>query len=231
MPNPFNRSVPKAVLQLMVFGFLQAACLFGSAGTLAWWNGWAFLAYNIASGASVSFGLYRQSPELEKERRTASKKAKSWDKLIVFLLVLVFPLCTWILSGLDKRFGWTRTITTFTSLGALLVMVASSVLIFGAMKSNPFFSSFVRIQKDRGHVVVKGGPYGTIRHPAYLGMILGGLAIPIELGSLAALGVGVANGLLVLARTCLEDRTLTAELGGYREYAQRVRYRLVPFLW
>jgi protein-S-isoprenylcysteine O-methyltransferase Ste14 len=215
----------------VVVALVQALLLFGSAGTLAWWNGWAFLAYNTASGLAVSLGIYPKMPELLQERRTAAKKAKPWDKTAVLLQVVVFPVFTLVLSGLDKRFGWTHSITLVASLLALLVMAGSSSLIWGAMKSNPFFSSFVRVQEERGHVVVSRGPYAYIRHPAYLGMILGGLAIPIQLGSWPAFGVGLANALLVFLRTVLEDRMLTEGLKGYRAYAKKVHYRLMPFLF
>jgi protein-S-isoprenylcysteine O-methyltransferase Ste14 len=221
----------KTVFTMAILALFQAVLLFGSAGTLAWWNGWAFLAYNIASGLAVSFGIYRKSPELAAERRTAAKKAKTWDKIIVFLQVAALPIVTYVLSGLDKRFVWTHSITTMMSLTALLVMAASSVLIFWAMKTNLFFSSFVRIQKERKHVTVSHGPYAYIRHPAYLGMILGGLAIPIQLGSWAACWVGLANSILVVIRTILEDKTLMEGLKGYRKYAVKVRYKLVPFLF
>jgi protein-S-isoprenylcysteine O-methyltransferase Ste14 len=221
----------KTVFTSVIVALVQALLLFGSAGTLAWWNGWAFLSYNTVSGLAVSLGLYPKSPELAKERRTAAKKAKSWDKAVVLLQVIVFPVITLLLAGLDKRFGWTHSITTLASLLALLVMAGSSALIFWAMKSNRFFSSFVRIQEDRGHMVVEKGPYAYLRHPAYLGMILGGFAIPIQLGSWPAFGAGVANFLLVFFRTVLEDRMLREGLEGYRKYAQKVRYRLVPFLY
>lgn len=221
----------KTLLQITGFSLVQALLLFGSAGTLAWWRGWAFLLYNIASGAAASFGVFRKSPGLNKERRTAMKKAKPWDKVILLLLLIVFPFLTLILAGFDKRLGWTRSISNQASLGALLVMVGCSALIYWAMTTNPFFSSVVRIQKDRGHKVVSQGPYDLIRHPAYLGMILGGMAIPIQLGSIVAFWVGVANFALVALRTVLEDRILMEGLKGYRKYAERVRYRLVPFVW
>ena len=99
------------------------------------------------------------------------------------------------------------------------------------MASNRFFSSVVRIQKDRGHTVVTGGPYQFVRHPGYVGGILSALGTALLLGSWWAF---VPTGLLVcviVVRTALEDRTLQAELEGYRDYAGRVRYRLLPGIW
>ncbi len=210
---------------------VQALILFGAAGTWAWWNGWAFLAYNTASGLAVSLGIYPRNPDLLRERTTASKKAKTGDKVLVLSQVIIMPILMLVLSGLDKRFSWTHSISTGGSLLALSVMVASSALIWASMRVNPFFSSFIRVQKDRGHAVIQSGPYAYLRHPAYLGVILGGLAIPIQLGSWPAFGVGVVNFLLVLLRTNWEDRTLMEGLKGYRSYAQKVPYRLVPLLF
>ncbi len=221
----------KAFMPLLPVTLVMAACLFGSAGTLSWWNAWVYLLFHAISSLSVLLFVYPANPGLALERRTARKKSKSWDKVIVPLQVVVFPVLMFVLSGLDKRWGWTRLIPTSGSLAALLVLAASSGLIVWAMRTNPFFSSHVRIQKDRGHVVVSRGPYAYVRHPAYLAMILGGLAIPILLGSLAALWAGGANFLLVALRTYLEDRTLSEELRNYRKYAGKVRYRLVPFIW
>ena len=99
------------------------------------------------------------------------------------------------------------------------------------MITNAFFSTAVRIQTDRGHTVCRTGPYRLIRHPGYLGTVLQSIAIPILLGSSWALIPGVAAVALMVIRTTIEDRTLQAELAGYHDYAQEVRYRLVPRLW
>ncbi|MFQ5875494.1 MAG: methyltransferase family protein, partial [Dehalococcoidia bacterium] len=99
------------------------------------------------------------------------------------------------------------------------------------MASNAFFSMTVRIQEDRGHTVATGGPYRYVRHPGYVGTILFQIATPLMLGSVwAFIPCGLA-ALLIVVRTALEDRTLHEELDGYKEYAQRVRYRLLPGLW
>jgi protein-S-isoprenylcysteine O-methyltransferase Ste14 len=97
--------------------------------------------------------------------------------------------------------------------------------------SNKFFSATVRIQKERGHTVVTGGPYQYIRHPGYAGGVMSDLATPVMLGSLWALIPAVLTGCLLVVRTALEDKTLKNELIGYKEYARQVRYRLLPGVW
>jgi protein-S-isoprenylcysteine O-methyltransferase Ste14 len=100
-----------------------------------------------------------------------------------------------------------------------------------ATASNAFFSQIFRIQKERGHTVATGGPYRFVRHPGYVGTILFEIATPIMLGSWWALIPGGLSALLYLVRTALEDKALLDELDGYKEYAQKVRYRLLPGIW
>ena len=99
------------------------------------------------------------------------------------------------------------------------------------MSSNRFFSAIVRVQLDRGHTVVSTGPYRYVRHPAYAGMLVYGLATPLLLGSLWALVPAVLLDIAVVARTALVDGTLQRELDGYATYAQKVRFRLFPGVW
>jgi len=100
-----------------------------------------------------------------------------------------------------------------------------------ASRANAFLASTVRIQEERGHAVVSTGPYAFIRHPMYAGMILYDVCVPLLLGSWVGLAVSAVMILMVLVRTTLEDRTLQAELPGYREYAKGVRFRLLPGVW
>jgi protein-S-isoprenylcysteine O-methyltransferase Ste14 len=107
----------------------------------------------------------------------------------------------------------------------------AAALIAWAIRSNRFFSSVVRIQKDRGHVVVTAGPYGFIRHPGYTGISAFTLATPLILNSRWAFVPAIATAAMSVLRTVLEDRTLHNELDGYADYARRVKYKLVPAVW
>jgi protein-S-isoprenylcysteine O-methyltransferase Ste14 len=225
-----TRKVLPAPLQIGAAGLVTAALLFIPAGTLDWWQAWAFLGSFVVF-ATLSTLLYRDSPELLEERRTASKKAKAWDKPLVLLAVAVLPLVMLVLAGLDRRWGWTPPLRAWQSLLALALLVAGNALVHASMRANRFFSSFARIQSERGHQVVSAGPYRWVRHPGYAGLILGSLAAPLLLGSWPALGVGVLIGLVYVIRTALEDRMLREELEGYEAYAARVRHRLAPWVW
>lgn len=99
------------------------------------------------------------------------------------------------------------------------------------MAANPFFETVVRIQHERGHVTVTGGPYAFIRHPGYVGAVGVGLAMLLILRTPWALAPAILGGAVIVVRTALEDRFLQAQLEGYADYARRVRYRLIPGLW
>jgi protein-S-isoprenylcysteine O-methyltransferase Ste14 len=220
----------KAVIRTIITCGVVLGLLFATAGTLQWWNGWLFVLGYSALVASLT-GFFSKSPDLVEERMTAGKKAKTWDRWLFALIAAVLPLLATVLAGLDRRFGWTDVLPVPVVMSAFAVMVASNVLTFWAMRVNAFFSSHVRIQDDRGHTVVSAGPYRFVRHPGYLGAIIYNLAAPIVLCSLPAFCVGIAMLLLFVARTVLEDRALQEGLTGYREYAIKVRFRLVPFVW
>jgi len=173
--------------------------------------------------------LWRHT-ELLAERSNV-KAGKSWDKAIVGVTVLLGPVATWITAGLDTRYHWSDAMPDWTFAAGVAVAVLAAALIAWAMRSNKFFSSVVRIQKDRGHVVIASGPYRFIRHPGYTGMAAFTLVTPLILNSRWAFVPAVITAAMTVLRTVLEDRTLHNELDGYADYARRVKYRLVPAIW
>ena len=140
-------------------------------------------------------------------------------------------LAAFVVCGLDQRFGWTRAMPLAVQLLALAFGVMGFGLIMWALASNPFAAVYARIQAERGHAVAMTGPYRFVRHPFYTGVLAYVLALPVALGSLWALILGGLVAIMFIAKTVLEDRKLQAELDGYREYAQHVRYRLLPGVW
>ncbi|MBI5495071.1 MAG: isoprenylcysteine carboxylmethyltransferase family protein [Deltaproteobacteria bacterium] len=220
----------RALLQAAVAVPLAGGCLLGTAGTLDWWNAWVFLGFMLGLSALMGW-IFSRSPGLAEERDTARARARSWDTVLVPVLGAVLPLLALVLAGLDRRHGWSGPVPPVVSLAGLLAMLAGTALTAWAMDTNRFFSSHVRIQADRGHVVVSAGPYGVVRHPGYAGSLVYNLAVPLLLGSWVALVPVAAFVLVTLVRTALEDRVLRAELAGYRDYAAAVRHRLVPGVW
>jgi protein-S-isoprenylcysteine O-methyltransferase Ste14 len=174
--------------------------------------------------------MKKKAPDLLKERMRRKKDVKSWDKIIMafysFFLILIL-----ILPGLDAvRFQWSN-VPLYAKILAFIGYVPGSALAFWAMRENAFLSDVVRIQEDRGHTVCTTGPYKYVRHPMYVGVILIMLCFPISLGSFYTLIPAVIIMILFSVRTALEDKTLREELPGYKEYAQNVRYRLIPGIW
>jgi protein-S-isoprenylcysteine O-methyltransferase Ste14 len=223
-PTIVSRFVP------IVFSLtITSLCLFGSAGRLDWRNAWLLLGLNF--GASVvSMVVTWRNTELLAERSNV-KAGKNWDKVIVAVVVLLGPVATWITAGLDTRFHASGGMPSFTLALGIGVAILAVALIAWAMRTNTFFSSVVRIQKDRGHVVVTGGPYRFVRHPGYTGIAAFTLATPFILNSRWAIVPAVVTAAVSVLRTALEDRVLKNELAGYVDYARSVRYRLLPYVW
>jgi len=217
----------KPFLSICISLTITAVCLFGSAGRLGWPNAWVLLGLSLASGLALTVG---RNPDLAAERRNI-QAGRSWDKVLVLITVLLGPMAMWITAGLDDRFHWSNGISSLAFTAGVAAAVLAAALIAWAMRSNTFFSSVVRIQKDRGHTVVDGGPYRFVRHPGYAGMSVFTLVTPLILGSYWALAPAAANVSVVVIRTILEDLTLQRELDGYADYARKVRYRLLPAIW
>ena len=223
--------VVKRFFQIAVSILLQAALLFLSAWRLDWVMAWVFLGLNVAAVGVNALVLLRIDPELIAERARRQDEAKGWDKILTKAFGVPAFLAIPIVAGLDIRFGWSAGMPLPFYPVAAVIWTLGFALISWAMASNRFFSTVVRIQQEREHTVVTGGPYQYVRHPGYVGITVMILATPPLLGSWWALVPVACSMLVLIVRTVLEDRTLQAELDGYRDYAQRVRYRLLPGVW
>lgn len=225
-------------LKLIVrFAFREAmglvfmgVALFWSAGTFDWWPAWAALGLTATWILATGVVIVHYHPDLLAERLGSRKGAKPWDTAIMSLHGIL-QLGVYIVAGLDQRYQWLPGLPVVSQIGALIICCLGYGMVVWASARNAFFSQIVRIQIERGHRVVTGGPYRHIRHPAYAGGILTEVCVPILLGSWWALVIGLVDAAVMLLRTVLEDRTLQAELPGYADYASEVRYRLVPGVW
>lgn len=220
------RYIIRETLGIVVMGVV----LFWSAGRIDWCPAWAALAVMFGWIVATAIVILRFNPDLLAERLGPRKGAKPWDTAIMSLIGII-QLGRYIIAGLDQRYGWTGGFPFVIQMAALVVCALSYTMFVWAIASNAFFSQIIRIQVERGHTVVTGGPYRYVRHPAYLGAILYELAVPILLASWWTLIVSSLSGILLILRTALEDRTLQAELSGYVEYARQVRYRLLSGIW
>jgi protein-S-isoprenylcysteine O-methyltransferase Ste14 len=210
---------------IVVFG----ALLFAAAGTWVWPRAWAYLIAVAVLECMTLAVLAWRAPRMLNQRGSIGAGVKPFDRVFVALWLLL-SLGTPVVAGLDMRAGTATLPWVWFEVG-LVALVPAAFFGLWAMATNEHFEQFVRIQTERGHRVVSTGPYRFVRHPGYLGAIVGALATPLMLGSpWTFVPAGLAAALFVV-RTALEDRTLRAELDGYAAYAQRTRFRLVPGVW
>jgi len=201
-------------------------------GHWAWWEAWVYAIIGILSFAVSRALAARRNPDIlaERARFLRHENAKSWDKLLAPLVGFGGALIP-LVAGLDARFRWSAPFATPAKVVALALLVVGYVWSSYALIENSFFSGMVRLQTERGQQVISSGPYRWMRHPGYAGALLAYWATPILLGALWAYLPTICLTVVLVIRTSLEDQTLQSELEGYREYAQRVRYRLLPGVW
>jgi protein-S-isoprenylcysteine O-methyltransferase Ste14 len=224
------KGVARRFAQVTVVLVLQATVLFLAAGRLRWIWAWVYLGISLAVLLINGTIMLRTSPETIAERGRM-EETQDWDKLAGRAWALALFLLVPLLAGLDMRFGWTRGLGLSWNVGGAVALFSGLGLASWAMAVNAYFSTAVRIQSDRGQTVCRAGPYRVVRHPGYLGFILQSIGTPLTLGSLWSLIPGIVAAVLMVLRASLEDRFLRSKLPGYREFAEEVRYRLVPGLW
>lgn len=226
-----KRGVLKRFAQIVIAMLIEGMVLFGAAGRLDWTMAWLLIGVQVMVVAVNAVVLMPGNQEMIAERARSRKEDKPWDPPLALTMSLIGPVLIWLVAGLNQRFGWPPAVSLVLNWIGLVCVAFGYALTSWAMASNRFFSGFVRIQKERGHVAVTGGPYHFVRHPGYAGMSLFTLATPFVLGSWWALIPVVLTLAVTVVRTRLEDRTLQDELEGYSAYAERVRYRLLPGIW
>jgi protein-S-isoprenylcysteine O-methyltransferase Ste14 len=222
-------SMVRHVVTSFVFLVLIGVALFVPAGTLRWPMAWATLA--VFAGLAVA-AVVLLDPEMLRQREAVERAGPAWDPPIAIgglVFMIILPM---LISGLDvRRHGGSSPLVPSVRLAAFVLFAAGQVFGLWAMRANRFFAKFVRIQHERGHRVVTDGPYAFVRHPGYAGGIVSYVALPVALGSPRAALIACIGGMFFVVRTWLEDRTLHAALPGYRDYAARVRWRLLPGVW
>jgi protein-S-isoprenylcysteine O-methyltransferase Ste14 len=213
-------------LKVVLFVAALFGVLFGSAGRLdlPWF--WAVLATHTVYMIVV---VTMMPADLRQERfHPGGPGQERWFRPGVMSMALLHM----VIAGLDVgRFGWTGPVSDAVHGAGFAVYLAGLLLAAWAMRENRFFSSEVRLQPERGHHVIRSGPYGFVRHPGYLAGIVICLASGVVLGSAwSVLPMIVAAGFFA-ARAALEDRFLRANLAGYSDYARETRFRLLPGAW
>ena len=214
-------------LAKFTFGALMVGLLiFLPAGTLHYAKGWLFMALLFIPMLGAGFVMLAKSPELLKKRLDAKEKQAAQKGVLAFSGLMFIG--GFVVAGLDFRYGWSHIPAVVTIIASLLFLLAY-LLYAEVLRENAYLSRTIRVEE--GQTVVDTGLYGIVRHPMYSATLLLFLAMPLILGSWYALVVFAFYPVIIVVRLKDEERLLTQELQGYAEYKQKVKYRLLPFIW
>lgn len=225
LPSIINR-----FLQVVLVAVVQAVLFFGAAGRFDLPKAWFYFGLTVVYlGISMPIVLIL-SPEVVAERGKSHQGVKKWDAIFgIFFAIGIFAMP--FVAGLDVgRFGWSNLGPAWLIAGTVCFIIGYALTQW-AMIVNKYFETGVRIQEDREQKAVTAGPYRFVRHPGYVGMLLGYGAMPMILGSAYAFIPYAVFAIALIGRTAMEDKTLQKELPGYKEFTQKTRYRLFPGVW
>ena len=223
-----KRGIIRTFVGLLIFTIVFALILFLVSGRMDWMMAWVYIAIMVIGAIVSPFIL---DAGLLAERSAVKEGTKKWDMPLASLMGRIGPLLIVLVAALDKRFAWSPPYSFWIEFSFSMLAVLAYTFVLWALAANKFFAPVVRIQKELGHIVITDGPYRFVRHPGYAGSMLFAAASAVMLGSLWALIPAGLTVIVTVVRTVLEDRTLQEELTGYREYAAKVRFRLLPGIW
>ena len=218
----FSQAITKYLAGVVLVGVL----IFLPAGTLNFRNGWILMAILFVPMFCAGIAMLYKSPDLLRKRLNAKEKEME-QKKVVALSGLMF-LTAFILAGLNYRFRWTTLPDAVIYISAGLFLF-SYVLYAEVMRENAYLSRTIEVQEDQ--TVVDTGLYGIVRHPMYAATLLLFLSMPLVLGSLPSFAVMLAYIPIIVKRILNEEEVLEEGLKGYKEYKEKVRYRIIPFVW
>ena len=221
----------KLVLQVVVPLFIFGVMLFVPAGTLRYWEAWAFLGVWFIPGLFFCIYFYRRDPALVRRRLHTKEKieAQKWIMRTVFVILFI----AFLIPGLDFRLGWTNrwvgSVPLWLKIASLVVVETCYLLVIWVLDVNRYAARTIQVEAEQQ--VVSTGPYKWIRHPMYFGSVVMFLFVPLALGSYVALPVFALVLPIYVLRLLNEEKVLRHELPGYPEYCEATPYRLVPYLW
>jgi protein-S-isoprenylcysteine O-methyltransferase Ste14 len=220
----------QSVIKQIAGAFFFFIILFISAGRIDYWQGLIYVIIGLIM-LLLNFTVLRIDAELLNERSKPGEGTKKWDKIILGLSFLAM-VSMYIVAGLDSgRYHWSPDFHWSICLPGIILTISGQLLFLIAQKQNKYFSSTVRIQTNREHIVCETGLYKIVRHPAYLGSVVQSLGFPLLFGSLWSIIPISLLIILFITRTILEDKTLKTELKGYPEYSNKTRYKMIPYVW
>lgn len=215
-------ALTKFTCGLVMVGLL----VFLPAGTFTYTYGWLFIGLLFGPMLIAGFVMFFKSPDFLAKRLDAKEK-QATQKGVLALSGLMF-IAGFVVAGLDFRFGWSNMPTWVVTAASVLFLVAYA-LYAEVMRENAYLSRTIKV--EAGQTVVDTGLYGIVRHPMYMVTIMLFLMIPLVLGSWYALIAFACYPAIIVVRLKDEEALLTRELPGYAEYKQKVKYRIIPFIW
>ena len=215
-------ALTKFICGLLLVGLL----IFLPAGTLRYCKGWLFIGLLFVPMLIAGFVMFFKSPDFLAKRLDVKEKQRA-QKGVIALSGLMF-IVGFLAAGFDYRFGWSKMPLPVTIIASVLFLVAY-VLYAEVMRENAYLSRTIKVEE--GQKVVDTGLYSIVRHPMYMATILLFLMIPVVLGSWYALIAFAFYPAIIVVRLKDEEDLLTRELPGYAEYKQKVKYRIIPFVW
>ncbi|MDP2945516.1 MAG: isoprenylcysteine carboxylmethyltransferase family protein [Atribacterota bacterium] len=212
----------RLVLAIIVLGLI----FFLPAGSIKFWEAWAYMGILFIPMIFVLIYLLKNDPELL-ERRMKMKEKEEPQKVFIKLSLLVFFIA-FIIPGFDYRFEWSKVLLIVIIIADLFIFIGY-LLFFLVLKENTYASRIIEVEK--GQKVISTGPYAIIRHPMYVAVLMMYVLSPLALGSYWAVLAILPLPVLVIFRIKSEEKILRDKLPGYREYTQKVKYRLIPYIW
>ena len=218
----FGQAIGKFAAGLLLVGLL----LFLPAGSFAYWQGWLLMGILFIPMFAAGLIMMKKSPELLRKRLSA-REEQSEQKTVILLSGLMF-LAAFVIAGLNYRFGWIP-LPGWISYAGAVVFLGAYALYAEVLRENAYLSRTVEVQENQK--VIDTGLYGIVRHPMYMSTLLLFLAMPLVLGSVISFAVMLSYIPIIAKRIGNEEKVLEEGLSGYREYKNRVRYRVIPFVW
>ena len=218
----FSQALIKLISGLIIVWLL----LFIPAGSLSYFNGWLFMALLFIPMFIAGIIMFIKSPELLK-RRLNAKEEESEQKIVIFVSGVIF-LLSFILAGLNFRFGWFK-LPIMVVIIASVVFLLSYIMYAEVLRENMYLSRTVEVSENQK--VVDTGLYGLVRHPMYTSTIFLFLSMPLILDSIFSFIIMLIYPIIIIFRIRNEEKVLSRELEGYKEYKEKVKYRLIPFIW
>lgn len=217
----------KKVFLLFILGIIVVGLmLFLPAGTLKYWQAWVFMCILFIPTFFVMFYFLKNDPGLL-ERRIKFKEKEVQQKTIIKIADLLFFI-GFLVPGFDYRFGWSN-VPTFLVILSDIIIFLGYLIVFFVFKENSYASRIIEV--DKKQKVITTGPYSIIRHPMYAGIMLMIIFMPLALGSYWALIFFIPVIVLIIVRTLNEEKVLSGNLKGYKEYMKKVKYRIIPYIW